>query len=216
VERQQFTFYRSFWEAVKLLPSTEDRLAALSAICAYALDEELTPLDGVPAAVFALIRPTLDSSRSKAQGRIKAGTSEEDVANKTGRCEEDAVNKSIRCEEDVVNKTVRCCEQIGKEKEKEKEKESYIPPNPQGEADFERFWQAYPKKVGKKSARKAFVRAKMPVGPLVTAIERQKCSDQWSRDNGQYIPNPATWLNQGRWEDELSLTEEDKRYGDVH
>ena len=23
------------------------------------------------------------------------------------------------------------------------------------------------------------------------------------KDNGQYIPNPATWLNQGRWEDEL-------------
>lgn len=69
--------------------------------------------------------------------------------------------------------------------------------------DFEKFWSAYPKKVGKKSARKAFDRAKMPVETLLSAIERQKCSTQWSKDNGQYIPNPATWLNQGRWDDEL-------------
>ena len=29
-------------------------------------------------------------------------------------------------------------------------------------------------------------------------------SAQWQRDNGQYIPHPATWLNQGRWDDELT------------
>lgn len=69
--------------------------------------------------------------------------------------------------------------------------------------DFEKFWSAYPKKVAKKSAKKAFSRVKEPVETLLAAIERQKCSEQWSKDNGQYIPNPATWLNQGRWEDEL-------------
>jgi len=34
------------------------------------------------------------------------------------------------------------------------------------------------------------------------AIERQKSSRQWTKDDGQYIPNPSTWLNQERWEDE--------------
>lgn len=80
-----------------------------------------------------------------------------------------------------------------------------IPPKaPQGgEAeDFEKFWRAYPKKVGKQAARKAFHRAKAPVESLLQAIAWQKRSDQWSRDGGRYIPNPATWLNQGRWEDE--------------
>ena len=71
------------------------------------------------------------------------------------------------------------------------------------EADFERFWNEYPKKVGKKAAWKAFQRIKEPLETLLTAIERQKCGDQWSRENGRYIPNPATWLNQGRWEDEV-------------
>ena len=34
-------------------------------------------------------------------------------------------------------------------------------------------------------------------------MEYQKGSRQWRENNGQFIPNPATWLNQGRWEDEL-------------
>lgn len=72
---------------------------------------------------------------------------------------------------------------------------------------FEKFWSAYPKKVGKQAAKKAFDRVKVQVETLLTAIEQQKCSIQWSRDNGQYIPNPATWLNQGRWEDELETAQ---------
>lgn len=71
------------------------------------------------------------------------------------------------------------------------------------EAAFDMFWDAYPKKVGKGAAWKAFVKVKVPVESLLSAIEQQKCSTQWTKENGQYIPNPATWLNQGRWEDEL-------------
>lgn len=37
---------------------------------------------------------------------------------------------------------------------------------------------------------------------IISAVEKQKRWEDWIRDNGQYIPNPATWLNQGRWEDE--------------
>ena len=43
----------------------------------------------------------------------------------------------------------------------------------------------------------------MPNEVLLYAIALQKNSQQWKKDNGQYIPNPATWLNQGRWEDEV-------------
>lgn len=75
------------------------------------------------------------------------------------------------------------------------------------DAEFEIFWSAYPTKVGKQPARKAFDKVKVPVETLVAAIERQKCSSQWSKDGGQYIPNPATWLNQCRWEDELPRPE---------
>lgn len=89
--------------------------------------------------------------------------------------------------------------------ESESESKYKTPHTPQG-VTFDEFWKAYPKKVGKEAARKAFGKVKAPVESLLTAIERQKCSDQWTKDNGQYIPNPATWLNQGRWEDELPIS----------
>lgn len=68
---------------------------------------------------------------------------------------------------------------------------------------FSRFWAVYPKKVGKLAAQKSFAKVKAPVETLIAAVERQKLSSQWQKDGGQYIPNPATWLNQGRWEDDL-------------
>lgn len=73
---------------------------------------------------------------------------------------------------------------------------------------FAEFWKAYPKKVGKEAARKAFMKIKPSADLLrrmLEAIREQTASDQWKRDNGQYIPNPATWLNQGRWDDETPV-----------
>lgn len=71
------------------------------------------------------------------------------------------------------------------------------------EAAFAEFWSSYPKKVGKGAAEKAFRKLKASVYPLlIPAIERQRRTAQWQKDGGQYIPNPATWLNQERWRDE--------------
>lgn len=69
--------------------------------------------------------------------------------------------------------------------------------------DFDRFWAEYPKKVGKGQAQKAFSKVSVPVETLIDAVQRQKGSVQWQKDGGQYIPNPSTWLNQKRWEDDL-------------
>jgi hypothetical protein len=70
---------------------------------------------------------------------------------------------------------------------------------------FHQFWQVYPKKVGKIAALAAFKKHcdGFKIEAIVAAVERQKLSEQWTRDGGKYIPNPATWINQGRWEDEL-------------
>ena len=90
-----------------------------------------------------------------------------------------------------------------KEIEKEIEKEKEID---RDSALFKLFWDAYPKKVGKQAAVKSFTKAlkQTDVDTMLKAIDTQKQSDQWRRDNGRYIPNPATWLNQGRWEDVVS------------
>jgi hypothetical protein len=73
---------------------------------------------------------------------------------------------------------------------------------------FDRFWEAYPRKVGKGVARKSFERslAKLagrpdPIGVLLAALNRVKPT--W--DDPDVIPHPATWLNQERWDDEPEL-----------
>ena len=87
--------------------------------------------------------------------------------------------------------------------------ESDTPPTPsKGEERFSVFWKAYPRKVGKEAAKKAFLKLKVTDSQLeamLTAIEAQKHCSQWVRDGGQYIPHPTTWLNQGRWEDEFTV-----------
>ena len=72
-------------------------------------------------------------------------------------------------------------------------------------AEFEKFWSAYPRKEGKQKARAAFEKVEVPIETLLEAIENQKRSAQWCKDNGQYIPHPATWLNGKRWEDQMPM-----------
>ena len=40
---------------------------------------------------------------------------------------------------------------------------------------------------------------------MIAAVEAQKQGRAWTKDHGAYIPNPATWINQGRWEDEVTM-----------
>lgn len=71
---------------------------------------------------------------------------------------------------------------------------------------FDRFWAAYPRRVNKQAARKAFDKLKPDenmMGIILRELDRQKHSQQWTKDGGQFIPHPATWLNGARWEDEV-------------
>lgn len=74
------------------------------------------------------------------------------------------------------------------------------------ERRFELFWKAYPKKTAKKAAWAAFSKVKPDTDlfeRIMAAIGKAKTTEQWQRENGRFIPNPATWLNQGRWDDEI-------------
>lgn len=69
---------------------------------------------------------------------------------------------------------------------------------------FEDFWRAYPRRVAKKDALKAWQKISAEHhGRIMQAIEANKRSEQWKKDGGQFIPYPATWLNGERWEDEI-------------
>lgn len=81
---------------------------------------------------------------------------------------------------------------------------------------FDRWWEAYPKKVGKDAAAKAFAKRKVDESLLVAmlqALAQQRQSEQWLRERGRFIPNPATWLNEGRWQDESGCADYDPMAG---
>jgi len=85
----------------------------------------------------------------------------------------------------------------------DKKRSNPISPN----AAFAAFWLAYPKKVSKGQAERAWAK----IGPdeqlverILHAVERASASADWCKEGGQYIPHPSTWLSGKRWEDELA------------
>lgn len=71
---------------------------------------------------------------------------------------------------------------------------------------FDDFWRAYPKKVAKPAAIRAFRSAKVNgnLPEVLTHIRSMATSESWTKSGGQFVPNPSTYLNQRRWEDEGS------------
>lgn len=73
---------------------------------------------------------------------------------------------------------------------------------------FEKFWEKYPRKVSKKTASKSWGKIKMTdtvLDQIMTALGKCCQTEQWTKNNGQFIPHPATWLNQERWNDEVKI-----------
>lgn len=75
------------------------------------------------------------------------------------------------------------------------------------EADpgWHRFWDAYPKRVSKREARKAWAQVNPSpeiVDRMLTTLAWQCRIPDWVKDGGQFIPHPASWLRGARWDDE--------------
>lgn len=108
---------------------------------------------------------------------------------------------------DSVRKLYVTVTQQYTERENRENKPTPLPP-------FGEFWAVYPKRVGKAVAEKAWAKI-APDKPLFermkATLETQKRSDQWRKDGGQFIPHPATWLNQRRWEDEVQKVRDPDR-----
>lgn len=73
---------------------------------------------------------------------------------------------------------------------------------------FDLFWSTFPRKIGKGAAELAWKKLKPNdtlQAQIIQAVKAQCKSEQWKRDQGQFIPHPATWLNGKRWEDEVEV-----------
>ncbi len=69
---------------------------------------------------------------------------------------------------------------------------------------FNAFWSIYPKKKNKAKSRDWYLRHKPSKElheEIILSLYYFKDSDEWKKNNGQFIPYPTTFLSQRRWED---------------
>lgn len=191
-------YVKAYYDWIEQTAALEDdeKGRLFVAILEYARSGEIPDTLGREALLFPVFKAVVDRDAQKSSALAQNGAAGGRVSKtNASKCKQTQANAS-KCKptNNIRHKT----------EDREQKTEDDIPPKSPSEGDaFERFWSVYPRKVGKQSAKRAFERVKVPLETLVTAVERQKCSDQWTRDNGQYIPHPTTWLNQGRWDDVL-------------
>jgi len=183
--------------------TAEEKGNLIDAVILYASGQEYEHLlTGGTKIAFRFMKGQIDRNSAISDARAKAGSNKKEQtganANKT---EQTGTND---------NKPEQTGTKSPKEKEEEKEENKKKDKNlslPHPAADgFDRFWAAYPRKTSKQDAKRAFDKLKPTEEQLqvmLSAIERQKQSQQWQDADGRYIPHPATWLNGKRWEDEL-------------
>lgn len=193
-------YVKAFFDWIEQTAALEDdeRGRLFIAVLEYARSGASSVLTGREAILFPVFKAQIDrdleNSATYAENGRKGGKK------KNTSQAEPKLTEMNQIEPKRLNKE----EDNDKDNDKDEELKAALPPARAKSDGFDRFWEAYPKKAGKEAARKAFKQVKEPLESLLTAIERQKCGTQWTTENGRFIPNPATWLNQGRWQDEVS------------
>ncbi len=115
-------------------------------------------------------------------------TPEETVQNRNETVPQDSIGKDRKEKDSIDKQAAEAADASGGVCEKN---------------NFDIFWEAYPKKTDRPATEKQFMKTDVPLETLLTALEAQKKSHQWRASNGIYVPNPATWLKNRRWEDQL-------------
>ena len=78
---------------------------------------------------------------------------------------------------------------------------------------FSQFWDFYPRKAGKESARKAWEKLQPNeelMALIANNIKERIDKGEWRKDNKSYILHASTFLNQKRWEDEVLEKQHEK------
>ena len=195
-----------YLDAVEPLGDAE-RGRLFTALMKYARTGEAPQLGGNERFLFPMMRAQVDRDKAEYQGFCEK---QAEKGKKGGRPKSP---KTPRAPEKATGffKTQKSQD---KEKDKDEDKDTSPPIPPAGGQDggddgddgFRGFWQAYPRKAGKGEAMAEWARLR-PDGALqaavLAAVAQHKGSAQWAQEGGRYIPAPARWLRERRWEDEL-------------
>lgn len=81
------------------------------------------------------------------------------------------------------------------------------------DSDFDRFYGAYPRKIGKRKAHAAYRSAIKRTNADTILAAACQLRDDPNLPDKQFIPHPATWLNRDGWNDEPPPPKESKQSG---
>lgn len=174
--RDSVVFYRSFYEAIKMLPAEQFKASAL-AILEYGLDGKEPEAEGIERTVFCMAKPQIDANNRRYENGTKGGRPK---------------TKDNQTEtKDNLNETKP------EPKEKEKVKENVKEKDNTYSCAFEALWAAYPRKKEKANAYKCY-KARLADGfsedELMTAVKRYADECKARRTEVRYIKLGATFL----------------------
>ena len=200
---------RNVWAGAFAALTDEEAGRLAKALWTYTTTGEQSELSGNEKGCFAMIVFTLQQDESesgtlsekrrsagskgglqKAANQANATFATESVAN---RANANNKIKNKEKEEDIKESPLKGT----KEKEEAKASAAAL------DRSFDKFWACYPRHTAKQDAKRAFLKISPDdtlLNTMLTAIQRQKQTEQWS--DPRYVPHPATWLNGRRWEDE--------------
>lgn len=94
-----------------------------------------------------------------------------------------------------------------REGNREKRSPSTAQRSTDSDPDFDRFWEIYPRKVGKGEARKAWTKQrKIGTNPdeIIAGAKRYRDDPERLRQEPKFTKHPGPWLNAERWTDQLT------------
>ncbi|MBO5959315.1 MAG: hypothetical protein J6Q65_04250 [Lentisphaeria bacterium] len=176
--------------------SDEECGRLIRAIVDYANAEDYEQrLTGAEKIAFRFLKGLVDRNTAISEARSKAGATR-NKTEQTGSDSDQTETNENKPEQNTTNFLTKT-----KTETKTKTKNQ----NKDNEARFDRFWAAYPRKEAKPRAKSEFDKLspdEVLLERMLSAIAKWKGSAQWQEDGGKYIPHPATWIHQKRWEDE--------------
>ena len=231
-EKRSFVLYYDYRKHLALLTDAE-RGKLLMSLLDYAEHGTTPELDGAVLMAFSFIAGQMDRDTEKyeetCRKRREAGKqggrplkdAEQTEANGFSEKQTKAKKANGFFEKQTKAKKPDNDTDTDNDTDNDNDNDIIIPPiSPKVETDadakpdaqerrFDEFWDLYPKKVGKKAAQSSWKRIHPDAAlfdRIIQSVTAAKRSEQWIRENGRFIPNPATWLNQGRWDDELTAS----------
>ena len=187
---------RNSWGAAIRTLSDEEAGRLMKALWEYTMTGNQIELQGIEKGIFALILFSLEQDEKHDEELAKKRAISGAAGGKQKAANARFATDSVANVANAINKN-KNQKQIENQNNNQSQKTDPL---------FERFWDAYPKHVGKEEARNAFEMLhpdQEQVEKMIAAIEKWKGTRQWNEEGDRYIPNPANWLIGKRWKDEL-------------